>query len=415
MIVIKTMVNMNENGRCKKHILVITQYFYPESFRINDICQEWVKRGYRVTVVTGIPNYPQGEFYEGYDYQHRRNEIWNGVKIIRLPIKPRKTGAINLSINYLSYVFEGWKWVRKTKLEADSVFIYEVSPMTQALVGVWYAQKHHVKCNLYVTDLWPENVEAVLKIHNKLFLGLIGKMVDYIYRRCNYILTSSQSFIGKIEARGVNKEKLMYWPQYAEEFYTRSGRKNQMEIPDDGIINFTFAGNIGSAQGLDVLVQAAQMLKKQEIRVRFNLIGNGRYEAELKKHIKQENVTDFFNFISKKPAEEIPGYLAWSDAALIILSKSEVYAMTIPAKTQSCLACGMPVLVSADGEVQDIIKEADCGFFSNAGDTKGLVVNIMRFMNLPTEEREKLSENALRYYDNNFDKTILMDKLEEYI
>lgn len=405
---------MKTEGK-RKRILVITQYFYPELFRINDICQEWVKRGYRVTVVTGIPNYPQGEFYEGYDYRHRRNEIWNGVEIIRLPIKPRKTGAINLSINYLSYVFEGWRWVRKTKLEADSVFIYEVSPMTQALVGVWYAQKHHVKCNLYVTDLWPENVAAVLRTHNKLFLGLIGKMVDYIYKRCNHILTSSQSFIGKIEARGVNKEKLMYWPQYAEEFYTRVDRKSQLEIPDDGVINLTFAGNIGSAQGLDVLVRAAQMLKKEEIKVRFNLIGNGRYEAELKKHIEQADVADFFNLISRKPAEEIPFYLAWSDAALIVLSKSEVYAMTIPAKTQSCLACGMPVLVSADGEVQDIIKEANCGFCSGAVDVKGLVCNIKQFISLSDKKREKLSLNALAYYKENFDKKNLLDRLEAYI
>lgn len=394
---------------------MISQYFYPESFRINDICEEWVKRGYRVTVVTGIPNYPQGWFYEGYDYLHKRNEIWNGVEIIRLPIKPRKTGAINLSINYLSYVFEGWKWVRKTKLEADSVFIYEVSPMTQALVGVWYAKKNNLSCTLYVTDLWPENVETVLKTHNKLFLGMLGKMVDYIYKRCDYILTSSQSFIKKIRNRGVDNKKLMYWPQYAEDFYKKVNRGNKLEIPNDGRVNLTFAGNLGSAQGLDVLVRAAQILKNEEIRVRFNLIGNGRYETELKKHIEQADVAEFFNFISKKPAVEIPNYFAWSDAALIILSKSQVYAMTIPAKTQSCLACGMPVLVSADGEVQNIIKEANCGFYSSAGNAKELAYNIKKFINLSSVERERLSENSLRYYMDNFDKASLMDKVEKYI
>ena len=264
-----------------KHILVISQYFYPESFRINDICQEWVKRGHRVTVVTGIPNYPQGKFYEGYDYTHKRNEIWNDIEIIRLPIKPRKTGAIHLSLNYLSFVFEGWKWIKSTNLDADSVFIYEVSPMTQALVGVWYAKKFKVKCVLYVTDLWPENVEIVLKTRNRLLLGLIGKMVDYIYRNSNHILTSSQSFVEKIKRRGVDESKLFYWPQYAEDFYKKVDRKKKLEIPDDGIANLTFAGNIGTAQGLDVLVKTAEILKARKIQVRFNIIGNGRYENDL--------------------------------------------------------------------------------------------------------------------------------------
>lgn len=399
----------------KKHILVITQYFYPESFRVNDICREWVKRGYKVTVVTGIPNYPQGKFYEGYDYQHRRKEIWNGVKIIRLPIKPRKTGAVNLSINYLSYVFEGWKWVRKTVLKANSVFIYEVSPMTQALVGVWYARKHHVKCNLYVTDLWPENVEIALGIHNKLFIGAIRVMVDYIYRRCNHIFTSSKSFMHKIEARGVNRKKIKYWPQYAEDFYTKALKGEALEIPKDELLNLTFTGNIGTAQGLDVLVDAALKLKGEGVKIRFNIIGDGCYKNILKDHIKKSKVDDYFNFISQKQPEMIPEYLAQSDAALITLFKSEIYAMTIPAKTQSYLACGVPVLVSADGEVQNIIKEANCGFCSGSGDVSGLINNIKQFMDLGNKEREELSSNALAYYKENFDKKNLMDKMEVYI
>lgn len=399
----------------KKHILVISQYFYPEQFRVNDICQEWVKRGYKVTVVTGIPNYPQGDFYYGYGYDSKRTETWEGIDIIRLPIKPRKTGAVNLSMNYMSFVIEGRKWVKKTSLKANEVFIYEVSPMTQALVGVWYAKRFGVKCSLYVTDLWPENVEIVLGIHNKIFLGLIGAMVDYIYKRCDFIFTSSRSFIDKIAARGVSKDKLIFWPQYAEEFYEKVNREGILEIPDDGVLNLTFAGNLGTAQGLDVLVSAAAVLKSENVLVRFNMIGNGRYEEELKKHIKNENVEEYFNFIPRQPAEKIPEYFAWSDAALITLSKSEVYSMTIPAKTQSCLACGMPVLVSADGEVQEIIKEAGCGFYSDSGDANGLAKNIEKLLALEEKDRKILSENALKYYKNHFDKATLIDEMEAYI
>ena len=403
------------NISTKKHILVISQYFYPETFRVNDICKEWVKRGYKVTVVTGIPNYPQGEFFEGYDYDHKRTETWEGIDIIRLAIKPRKTGAVNMSRNYISFVKSGFEWVRKTCIRADEVFIYEVSPMTQALVGVWYAQKHKIPCNLYVTDLWPENVEIVLDFHNKLFLNSIGAMVDYIYKRCDNIFTSSQSFIEKIEKRGVSRDKITFWPQYAEEFYSKVDRGAPLGIPDDGNINLCFAGNFGTAQGLDVLAKAAELLKKQSIFVRFNMIGSGRYENEFRQYIRDLDVDEYFNFIERQPAEKIPEYFAWCDAALITLSKSEVYAMTIPAKTQSCLACGMPIIASADGEVQEIIKEAECGFSSSSGDASELAVNITKFTHLSAQERNRLSENAIKYYKKNFDKQVLMDKMEAYI
>lgn len=399
----------------KKHILVISQYFYPEQFRINDICKEWIKRGYRVTVVTGIPNYPQGEFYEGYGYKEKRQENWNGIDIIRLPIKPRKKGIINLGLNYLSFVYEGYKWNRKTKLKADKVFIYEVSPMTQALVGVWYAMKEKIKCYLYVTDLWPENVEIITGIQNRLFLGAIGKMVDYIYKHCDLIFTSSKSFIKKIEKRGVNKEKILFWPQYAEEFYKKESKNMPTEIPDDGVLNLTFAGNLGEAQGLDVLVDAATILKNEGVQARFNIIGNGRYEEKLKNNIQGKSLSEYFNFITRKPAEEIPKYLAWSDAALITLSRSEVFSMTIPAKTQSCLACAIPIIVSADGEVQDIIKNAECGFYGDAGDAIKLADNIKEFLRLTQEQKQKLAENAIAYYHRNFSKRMLMDQMEEYL
>lgn len=405
----------NQIEEDKKHILVISQYFYPEQFRINDICQEWVKRGYKITVVTGIPNYPQGEFYPGYDYNHKRTENWEGIDIIRLAIKPRKTGLLNMSLNYMSFVEAGFKWVQTTNVKADEVFIYEVSPMTQALIGVWYAKKHKVKCNIYVTDLWPENVEIVLDVHNRLFLSLIGVMVNYIYKRCDYIFTSSKSFVEKIYKRGVDRNKLIFWPQYAEEFYKKCEKNEPLEIVNDGYANLTFAGNLGTAQGLDVLVDAAKVLKEKDIFVHFNMIGNGRYENELKLHINSSNVNEYFNFISRQPAEKIPEYFSWSDAALITLSKSDVYAMTIPAKTQSCLACGMPILVSADGEVQNIIREADCGFVSDSGDAVGLAENIEIFVKLSEKEKKRLANNAIVYYQRNFDKQMLMDKMEEYI
>lgn len=399
----------------KSHILVISQYFYPEQFRINDICTEWVRMGHKVTVVTGIPNYPQGNFFEGYGYNEKRTENWNGVNIIRLPIKPRKQGSINLILNYLSFVVEGYKWVRTAEVDADIVFTYEVSPMTQALVGVKFARKHNVKHLLYVTDLWPENVEIITGIHSPILLWPINLMVDYVYRHTDNIFTSSKSFVDKIAARGIEKKKLMYWPQYAEDFYRRTEKTEIPDLPSDDIPNLTFAGNIGEAQGLDVLVHAAELLKTHGTRVRFNIIGDGRYKQSLVNNVNSAGVSNYFNFIGRKLPTDIPAYLSSSDGALITLSKSEVFAMTIPAKTQSCLACGVPVIVSADGEVQSLVDSAQCGFSSDAEDPVGLAENITKFIYLPKEDKNIFSLNAVNYYNEHFSKTMLLDTMEAFV
>ena len=237
----------------QKHILVITQYFHPEPFRINDMCLEWVKRGYKVTVLTGIPNYPQGEFYEGYSKKERRTENWNGVEIIRIPLVARGHSAAKLFLNYLSFVRSGRKWVKRTKLKADVVFTFEVSPMTQALIGVWYTKKFKVPNYLYVQDLWPENVEIVTGITNPIVINPISKMVDYIYKNCTKIFATSPSFVEEIQKRVEDKDKVLYLPQYAEDFYRPISRKPVPEIPDDGRFKIIFTGNIGKAQGLDIL------------------------------------------------------------------------------------------------------------------------------------------------------------------
>ena len=158
----------------REHILVVSQYFYPENFRINDICAEWVKKGYKVTVVTGIPNYPQGKFYKGYGWFKRRKETWNGVDIIRIPLISRGKSSIRLALNYFSFVISGWFWKLFTRVKADIVFTFEVSPMTQALVGVWYAKRRKIPHYLYVQDLWPDNVEIVTGIKSKAILNPIS-------------------------------------------------------------------------------------------------------------------------------------------------------------------------------------------------------------------------------------------------
>lgn len=402
----------------KKHILLISQYFYPEAFRVNDMAAEWVKRGYKVTVLTGIPNYPTGKFFDGYGYKHKRRETWNGVDIIRIPLIPRGNSknkflnATGMSANYLSFVASGRRWVKKNDISADLVYTYEVSPMTQALIGTWYSKKYNIPHYLYVTDLWPENVESVTGIHSKAVIKPIQKMVDYIYQNTDRIFTCSQSFISRIEAREINKSKIEFWPQYAEEYYKPVAREGNL-LPQDGIINLVFAGNVGFAQGMDILVKAAQILKKNHTTVRFNIVGDGRYLPDLQRNIKAVSVEEYFNFIPRQAAEAIPRYLAFADALLITLSKSDVFSITLPAKTQSCFACGKPILVSADGEIQDIVNSARAGLCSGAGDVDGFVENIKKVIVMDEAERKKMGENALAYAEEHFNKDRQMDRLDE--
>ena len=401
----------------KSHILVVTQYFYPEQFRINDICKEWVKRGYKVTVLTGIPNYPAGKFYPGYDLKHRRRECWNGIDIIRIPLIPRGNNAIGLASNYLSFVISGFFWKLFTKIDADIVFNYEVSPMTQVYVGTWYAKKRRIPNYLYLTDLWPDNVEIVTGIHNKLFINTIDSMCNHLYKNCDKIFTCSKSFVKILTERKVPGEKLEFWPQYSEDCYHPVSREDNIlgEIPQDGRFNIVFAGNIGYAQGLGMLVDTACLLKKKNCAVRFNFVGDGRYKEEFIMKIQQNDVDEYFNFIAKQPAERVPVYMAWSDATLICLSKSDAFSMTLPAKTQSCTACGIPILVAADGEIQDVVNEANCGFCSAAADPIGLAENIQKMMALSPEERKIMGENALQYSVMNFNKEKLLNAMDKYL
>lgn len=399
----------------KKHILVISQYFYPEQFRINDICTEWVKRGYKVTVVTGIPNYPQGKFYTGYGLFKKRKENYKGIDIIRIPLIPRGKNSMMLILNYLSFIASGFFWKLMTRIQADYVFIFEVSPMTQALPGIWYSKKEKIPCYLYVQDLWPENVEIITGITNKIIIGSIGKMVDYIYSKSTNIFTTSKSFVKSIHDRGVSLDKIKYWPQYAEDFYVPFDKNDISEIPNDGAFNIIFAGNIGVAQGLDILPKVAKLLKiKSSKKIRFNIVGDGRYKDELVDIIKEAGLSKQFNFIKKQSANRIPKFLAASDAAFLSLADNWLFEMTIPAKVQSYMACGIPIIASASGETEKIINESNCGLCSKPGNINELADYIIEMSNKSKEELNQLGNNARKYYIENFDKQVLLAKMDKY-
>lgn len=395
----------------QKHILVVSQYFYPETFRINDMATEWVKRGYKVTVLTGIPNYPMGKFFKGYGYTKKRRETWNGIDIIRIPLIPRGSSSIGMMANYGSFVVSGFLKNLFSDIKADYVFTFEVSPMTQALIGCWYAKKRHVPHYLYVQDLWPENVITVTGITNSMIIGAIDKMVDYIYKNTDQIFATSPSFVDSICNRKVriDRKKVHYWPQYAEEFYKPMERAAVEEIPDDGSFKIAFTGNIGTAQGLDVLPKTAELLRDENVK--FVIVGDGRYQVEFEKEIKERGVQKQFIMIPRQSAERIPELLAACDAAFLSFKSDPLWTKTIPAKLQSYMACGMPVIASAEGETRRIIEEAECGICCNIGDAKELANGIKKLMQTDLTGMRKCSRS---YCDIHFEKKNLMDQMDEY-
>lgn len=399
------------------HILVESQFFYPEQMRINDICVALVERGHSVTVVTSIPNYPKGKFFDGYGFFRKRRETYHGISIIHLPVIPRGKGFIGLSLNYLSFVISGWFFAHFTKEKADIVFMNMSSPMTQSLVGVWFAKRRKIPSAIYILDLWPESFEVITGISSPLVINPIGRMVDSIYRRTDKVLTSSRSFIDTIAQRGVNAEKLVFWPQYAEEFYQPLDRKalGQPLLPPDTRLTLTFTGNIGLAQGLDILIPVSLLLKEQGIPVRFVLIGDGSDKERLVGLVSKNKLESYFLLIERQPASLIPDFLSLSDASLVILKKSAIFSKTIPAKVQSYLACGVPVLVSADGEVQQVIQEANAGFVADAEDAQGLFNAIVSFSKLSDTERSEMAKQAKLYSDTMFSKEKLIDQLENVL
>ncbi len=413
-----------------KRILVICQYFHPEQFRINDICTEWVKRGYDVTVLTGIPNYPQGKFYKGYGLFRNRRETWNGIRIIRIPLIPRGHSSIGLAMNYLSFPISGFFWNLFTGVKADYVFMFETSPMNQCKIGVRYARKRKVPLYLYVQDLWPENVEIVTGIHNPLIIRPIDRMVDKIYKACDEIFVTSPSFVEAVVNRKVPvpRGKVHYWPQYAEEFYrpvTRSEASQQLEaagiqqakeLSECRDLKIAFTGNIGYAQGLDILPKAAALLKTAAIK--FVIVGDGRYKEKLLEEIHHAGVDDKFIMIDRQSPEMIPPILGLCDAAFISFMDTELFTWTIPAKLQSYMACGMPIIAAAKGETERIIREADCGVCTDIGDAGALATaihTIAEEYGASSEFKNRYGGNARQYFEAHFFKEKLLNEFEEYL
>lgn len=390
-------------------ILVITQYFYPENFRINQLCLDLKERGHDITVLTGKPNYPKGEYFDGYSYKGNEDEIWNDIQIIRVPLRARKKGSKNLIINYLSFVLNANKRVKKINDKFDLIYVFEVSPITVALPAIKLKKRLGIPIIMNVQDLWPENIIAVTGITNKIIIGCINKMVNYIYKHCDLLLTASPSFVDRIQKRVKNKEKVKYWPQYS----IVSKTDDKTIILDDKRLNIVFTGNIGEAQGIDLAIEAANALKSEPLHWHF--IGEGRSKERLMGMVNEYGLNEIITFHGFKPEKDIPKYLANADAALLILKPNPVFEMTIPAKLQTYLSCGVPILGCVRGEGKRVIVEADAGLVSENISVEALVEVCEKFLKLKDDRRKQFSLNALSYGKNQFNRKRLLIQLENYM
>ena len=388
-------------------ILVISQYFYPENFRINTLCRELADRGHAVTVMTAYPQYPGGVFFEGYGFDIPYEKEWHGVKIHRVKTYPRGSNPLGLLRNCVSYVTSGNRWVKQCEEKFDAVFVFEVSPVTVGLPAVAYHKKFGTRIFFNLQDLWPENVHEVLGIRFAPLTWVINQVVDKIYANSHRILCASNGFAENLRCRGVPEEKLVFWPQFCLDPGTEGLRRP--EIYSEDAFNIVFTGNLGDAQGLDLMVEAARQLKGRGIR--WYLVGDGRARQRLEAQVREYALEEDVIFVGRVSEAEANAYAAYADCAYLSFQDNPLFHMTIPAKLQTYLACGAPVLAAAGGESAAIINGAGCGI-AVPPRAEQLIAAALEMRNKTPEERRAMSKAARSYYEANFTMKDLVDRLE---
>jgi len=388
-------------------ILVFSQYFYPENFRINTLCRELVLRGHDVTVVTGYPQYPYGRIYDGYGFDIPYESQWNGVKICRVRVHPRGSNLLGMLRNTVDYVVQANRWVKDCREKFDAVYVFEVSPVTVGLPAVTYKKKFGVPMFFNLQDLWPENVEEVLGIRFAPLTWLINRIVDRIYGASNRILCTSNGFADNLRARGVPEEKIVFWPQFCLDPDLTQAQKP--EIYGEDTFNIVFAGNLGDAQGLDLMVEAARELKGSSIR--WYLVGDGRARARLEQKVKEMDAAQEVTFVGRVSEKEADRYVHFADCAYLSFKDNKIFNMTLPAKLQTYLACGTPILAAAGGESARLVGDNGIGFVCRPR-LEELVAAAKQAASMSRQDHAAMSQKARAYYEQHFTMDDLVTKLE---
>ncbi len=401
------------------HVLIVSQYFSPENFRINDLALSLRKRGHEVSVLTGMPNYPGGKIFDGYSWLNNKKEMFHGISIYRVPLfLRRKSKAWQLVLNYLSFVLSscalGPFFLRGKKI--DVVYVYALSPFTVGITGALFRRLKNAPMVLWVQDLWPESLQSTGAVESERVLNIVRYMVQWIYKHCDFVLVQSKAFIEPVVSAGAERDRVHYFPNWAENLYKPvlplEDSPERREVPDKGFI-VMFAGNLGVAQSLETIIGAAKKLKAQPIN--WIILGDGRRRDWLEEQVQKWELAGSVHLLGGRHVETMPAYFSLADAMLVTLRPDPTFAATIPGKVQSYLACGRPIVGALDGEGAKVIRESGAGFAVAAGDADGLADSVLKMSKMSSDKKKEMGDNGMAYYMKNFNGEKLIDQLEEWL
>ena len=401
-------------------LLVVSQYFWPEDFRVNDFVVGMRERGHEVTVLTGLPNYPGGKVYETFRQDPRAFDCFHdGVEVLRVPLVPRGDTKIGLVLNYASFAVTGillglWKLRGRS---FDAIFTFQGSPVTSALPAVvlrWIKRAPHL---MWILDVWPDSLAAVGVTRSRRILSLVGLLVRFIYRRCDRILVQSRAFRAPVRRDGGRDSQLAYFPNWIEPTF-KNGLEGVPPAPETApfgdCFKVMFAGNIGDSQDMPSVLEAAEAVRDLE-QVRWLIVGEGRAAEALREEVIRRGLQDRVHLLGRHPVDRMPAFFAGADALLVSLRAEPIFAMTIPGKVQSYLAAGRPVLGMIDGEGRRVIEESAGGLTAPAGDGAALGEAVRRLASLSPKERDKMGARGRAYALKEFDRDVLFDQFELWV
>ena len=408
------MVNSAPNPDESVKILIVSQYFWPETFKVNDLALGLAARGHTVEVLTGMPNYPAGRYFDGYRPTSPWREDYHGIPVHRVPLIPRGAGrARNLMLNYGSYALLGslralglgWRrW--------DAVLVFGLSPVTLIFPAVVLRRLFGTRFVLWVLDLWPESITASGLVRSRGLVSMVRGLSGWLYRQAERVLGSSQAFAPRLRSLGVNPDRIGYVPSWAEEAYGGATPASaSAPAPWESGFPVMFAGNVGRVQALDTMLDAAELLR-DDPAVRWVVVGDGSLSPWLADEVERRKLADRVFLLGRHPVSAMPALFAKAGAMLVSLKPDEILSLTVPGKLQTYMAAGRPVLGSIDGEAARVIAEAGCGFVSAAGDAAGLAASVRRMAALPEEERRALGERGRAYCQAHFAREGCLDTLE---
>lgn len=388
-------------------LLIVTQYYNPEQFQINEIAPELVRRGHQVTVLCGMPNYPKGIYFAGYEDNKRKEEEIDGVKVIRCPQKARGHNPLALLWNYYSFLHNANIEIDKLENDFDIVLAYQLSPVTSSLPAIRYKKKYGVPVLLYCLDIWPESAKSHLGKKLGWLYEYVRKLSKEVYQNCDRILVTSRPFINYLSRENdVPEEKFGYLPQHADS----SLLEMDMTSPDNGVADFMFAGNIGKGQHLETLVEAAEILGKSE-KYRIHIVGDGSRKEAIEDLVKEKGRDSNFVFYGNQKRSDMPKFYKKADVLLILLRQVNAVGLTMPGKLQTYMTLHKPIFGAINGAANEVIAESRCGSCVSAQDAQGLASIMSHYIEHPSDY-DACGDNAAEYFLKHFTLKQYIDELE---